>query len=106
MEVPPVSDPVCIYCGTNRSDGPRQEPHQKGYPCCVETGGGSSHASDYVINNHHTVTYNEPETVYIPPTPIRETPEGQMMMAVCMPKDTAFPWHLISLPRYSLKQEL
>jgi len=106
VEVPPVSDPVCIYCGANRSDGPRQEPHRKGYPCCVETGGGSSHASDYVINNHHTVTYNEPETVYIPPTPIRETPEGQMMMAVCMPKDTAFPWHLISLPRYSLKQEL
>lgn len=28
-----------------------------------------------------TVTYNEPETVYIPSTPIRETPEGQMMMA-------------------------
>ena len=22
VEVPPVSDPVCIYCGTNRSDGP------------------------------------------------------------------------------------
>lgn len=28
-----------------------------------------------------TVTYNEPETVYIPPTPIRETPEGQNIYA-------------------------
>ena len=82
VEVPPVSDPVCIYCGANRSDGPRQEPHRRGYPCYVETGGGASQAQEpYIINNHHTVTYNEPETVYIPPTPIRDTPEGQMMLA-------------------------
>ena len=81
VAVPPVSDPVCIYCGANRSDGPRQEPHRPGYPCYVGTGGRASQADDYVINNHHTVTYNEPETVYIPPTPIRDTPEGQMMLA-------------------------
>ena len=83
VEVPPVSDPVCIYCGANRSDGPRQEPHRRGYPCYVETRGGTAQSQEepYIINNHHTVTYNEPETVYIPPTPIRDTPEGKMMLA-------------------------
>lgn len=41
-----------------------------------------------------TVTYNEPETVYIPLTPIRETPEGQMMMAAV----DAMREHMAALP--------
>lgn len=32
LEVPPVSDPVCIYCGTNRSDGPRLRYNGRGEP--------------------------------------------------------------------------
>ena len=32
INVPPVSDPVCCYCGANRSDSPRREPHKPGCP--------------------------------------------------------------------------
>ena len=32
VNVPPVSDPVCCYCGANRSDSPRREAHKPGCP--------------------------------------------------------------------------
>lgn len=92
--VPPVSDPVCVYCGANRSNSPRREPHKKGYPCYEgdqNTSGQNQNFQPYTGSNnynanttgdHRIVTYNQPQTVYVPPKPIRETPEGQAMLQV------------------------
>jgi len=75
-QVPPVSDPVCIYCGANRSDGPRREEHRPGYPCFQ----GNTQMSQ-PVGDHHTITYNpQQQTVYVPPTPVRDTPEGKAML--------------------------
>ena len=89
--VPPVSDPVCVYCGANRSNSSRREPHRKGYPCYEAehpTQASSSQTSSSQVDpsnpagNYHRVTYNQTQTVYVPPKPIRDTPEGQAMLQV------------------------
>ena len=92
--VPPVSDPVCCYCGANRSNSPRREPHKKGYPCYegdqntqsqnqrFQPYTGSNNYNANTTGDHHIVTYNQPQTVYVPPKPIRETAEGQAMLQV------------------------
>ena len=100
VNVPPVSDPVCCYCGANRSDSPRREPHKPGCPSgAAEQRAGNTNSSsnsgyqaytgsyNYNANStqgdHHYVTYaDHAGSSYIPPKPIRETAEGQAMLEV------------------------
>ncbi len=92
VTIPPVSDPVCVYCGANRSDSPRREPHRQGcryfegqsnqsynVPRSVN-GTNSDDNYNSTSGNYSHVTYNQPKTVYVPPTPIRDTPEGKAIL--------------------------
>ena len=97
VNVPPVSDPVCCYCGANRSDSPRREAHKPGCPNyeggqrtsnqnSSNNSGYQAYTGSYNYNaqgDHHYVTYaDHAGSSYVPPKPIRETAEGQAMLEV------------------------
>ncbi len=97
INVPPVSDPVCCYCGANRSDSPRREAHKPGCPNyeggqrtsnqnSSNNSGYQAYTGSYNYNaqgDHHYVTYaDHAGSSYVPPKPIRETAEGQAMLEV------------------------
>lgn len=89
--IPPVSDPVCVYCGANRSNTSRREPHKPGCRY-YEAPAGQQNTQNYSAygndaenynsesGNYRHVTYAQQHIVYIPPTPIRDTPEGQAIL--------------------------
>lgn len=95
VTIPPVSDPACVYCGANRSDSPRREPHKPGCRYYEPPAGSAQVSQPRSVNgsnsdgnynstsgNYSHITYNQPQTIYVPPTPIRDTPEGQAMLKV------------------------
>lgn len=84
LSVPPASPPACAYCGHLLREGVGHYPGCSFYPKnnSSQAAASSSHDEDY-YNTGSAQYQREPEhVIYVPPTPIRDTPEGQAMLAV------------------------
>ena len=81
INIPPASPPACAYCGHLLREGVGHYPSCSFYPRSAASN-NSSRGEEY-YNTGSSQYQQEPEhVIYVPPTPIRDTPEGQAMLAV------------------------
>ena len=84
ISIPPASPPACAYCGHPLREGVGHYPGCSYYPRSESSSSTSSSSRDEDYYNTGTAQYRqEPEhVIYVPPTPIRDTPEGRAMLGV------------------------
>ncbi len=84
ISIPPASPPACAYCGHLLREGVGHYPGCSYYPQSESSSSTSSSSRDEDYYNTGTAQYRqEPEhVIYVPPTPIRDTPEGRAMLGV------------------------
>ena len=83
INIPPASPPACVYCGHLIREGVGHYPSCSYYPRSSSTSSSSSSYDEDYYNTGSAQYQQEPEhVIYVPPTPIRDTPEGQAMLAV------------------------